>query len=74
MDKRDAYDVLYDGGETGCGELLLDLKIFFSGLKDGTVVRVKTYDGGAPNDLQAWCRMRKHTVLAVAPPYVTIRK
>ena len=71
---QDTYDVLYDGGETGCGELLLDLKIFFSSLEPGTIVRVKTYDGGAPNDLQAWCRMRKHKVLAVEPPYVTIQK
>lgn len=74
MDDLEKYDVQYDGGETGCGELLLDLKIFFNQLEPGTVVRVKTYDGGAPNDLQAWCRMRKHQVLMVKPPYVMIRK
>ena len=74
MTVHEDYDLDYDAGETGCGELLLDLKVFFRDLEPGTVVRVKTYDSGAPNDLQAWCRMREHTVLKVDPPYVTIRK
>ena len=71
---QNTYDVAYDGGETGCGELLLDLKVFFTGLEQGTVVRIKTYDSGAPRDLEAWCRLRKHTFIGVDTPYVFIKK
>ena len=74
MGEQNSYDVEYDGGETGCGELLIDLKIFFKDLEPGTVVRIKTYDTGAPLDLEAWCRLRNHTFIGLDRPYVYIKK
>ena len=74
MAGQHTFDIAYDGGETGCGELLLDLKIFFKDLEPGTLVRIKTYDAGAPLDLEAWCRLRHHTFIGVDKPYVYIKK
>ena len=74
MTDEKPYDLMYDAGLNGCGQLLIFLKALFDDLEPGTVVCVKTYDAGAPRDLEAWCRMRKHTLLKVDGPYVTIRK
>ena len=65
---------MYDAGGNGCGQLLIYLKVLFDTLDPGTTVCIKTYDSGAPRDLEAWCRMRNHTLLGVDGPYVTIRK
>ena len=72
--ENNSYDVLYDAGNNGCGQLLIYLKVLFDDLEPGTTVCVKTYDAGAPLDLEAWCRMRRHTLLAIDGPYVYIQK
>ena len=74
MQSQKKYDVFYDAGGNACGQLLLYLKVLFDGLAPGTRVCIKTYDEGAPRDLEAWCRMRKHTLLEVDGQFVTIRK
>ena len=65
---------MYDAGSDACGQLLLNLKILFDQLDPGTSVCIKTYDSGAPLDLEAWCRLRNHTFIGVEKPFVFIKK
>lgn len=74
MHPQKKVDVMYDAGGNSCGQLLIYLKVLFDTLEAGTTVCIKTYDSGAPRDLEAWCRMRNHTLMGVDGPYVTIRK
>ncbi|MFN8499283.1 MAG: sulfurtransferase TusA family protein [Anaerolineae bacterium] len=68
------YDVVFDGGDKGCGELVLDLKLFFQPLASGTRVLVVAHDPGAPADLPAWCRLTGHHCLAETPPHYLIQR
>ena len=65
---------LFDGGETGCGELLLDLLLFMKKQPDGAVVQVRALDPGAPLEMPAWCRLTKHQLLASEHPMYKIQK
>ncbi|MEO7980288.1 MAG: sulfurtransferase TusA family protein [Sporichthyaceae bacterium] len=53
-------DVLVDGGDRGCGELLLELHRRTRDLGDGARVRLVTTDPGAAADLPAWCTLTGH--------------
>jgi tRNA 2-thiouridine synthesizing protein A len=68
------HDVAYDAGDTGCGEVLLDLRIRFANLRPGTRVLVTARDPGAPIEMPAWCRLTGHTLLEAAHPHYVIRK
>jgi tRNA 2-thiouridine synthesizing protein A len=63
----------YDGGETGCGELLLDLLLFMRRQAAGTQVKVRALDAGAPLEIPAWCRLTKHTLLQAEHPFYFIQ-
>ncbi|MFJ7728090.1 sulfurtransferase TusA family protein [Neobacillus sp. NPDC097160] len=56
-------DFLYDAGPTGCGELIMNLFLTMKKLESGQIIEVISYDPGAREDLPAWCRMQKHTLL-----------
>jgi hypothetical protein len=43
----------FDGGDKECGELLLDLRLFFDTLPPGARVKVTAHDPGAYIDLPA---------------------
>ena len=77
-DRSDSVDddslPLFDGGETGCGELLLDLMLFMKNQPDRSVVRVRALDPGAPLEIPAWCRLTKHQLLASKHPIYAIKK
>ena len=60
-------DETLDMGPLGCGELLMALARHFQGVPPGRVVAVDSYDAGAREDVPAWCRMRRHTLLGVEP-------
>ncbi|MFN8472248.1 MAG: sulfurtransferase TusA family protein [Anaerolineae bacterium] len=68
------YDTVFDGGDKGCGDLILDLRLFFKDLAPGTRVVVVAHDPGAPIDLPAWCRLTGHQYLAEAPPHYLIQR
>ena len=53
---------LFDGGDAGCGELLLDLLLFMKQQPSGAVVRVRALDPGAPLEIPAWCRLTNHAI------------
>lgn len=65
---------LFDGGDTGCGELLLDLLLFMKQQPSGSVVRVRALDPGAPLEIPAWCRLTKHQLLKSEHPIYEIKK
>jgi len=70
MIKADAH---YDGGETGCGELLLDLLLFSRRQPPGSVIAVRALDSGAPLEIPAWCRLTHHELLHAAHPLYHLR-
>ena len=65
---------MFDGGETGCGELLLDLLLFMKTQPDGAIVKIRALDPGAPLEIPAWCRLTKHMLLTAEHPYYDIQK
>lgn len=58
-----AVDQTLDGGESGCGELLLDMKVSLKQVPPDGLLEVITVDPGAPEDLPAWCRLTGNTLL-----------
>lgn len=70
---EDAFP-FFDGGETGCGELLLDLLLFMKKQPDESVVKVRALDPGAPLEIPAWCRLTKHELIESEHPIYKIKK
>ncbi len=62
-------DRRFDGGDTGCGELLLDLRVYCRALAPGTRVAILAKDEGSPVEIPAWCRLTGHRLVAAAHPY-----
>ena len=65
---------LFDGGDTGCGELLLDLLLFMKKQPAGAVVRVRALDPGffgAGHNMRVRAAEKAHqdpiTLLHMAP-------
>ncbi len=70
----DDISASFDGGETGCGELLLELMLFMKQQPDRAIVEVRALDPGAPLEIPAWCRLTKHRLLSSEHPIYTIQK
>lgn len=66
--------VVWDAGDRGCGELVLELKMRVDALAPGVVMQLITRDPGAPADIPAWCRMTGHVLLAEQHPTYLIRR
>ncbi|MGD8897082.1 MAG: sulfurtransferase TusA family protein [Acidobacteriota bacterium] len=64
----------WDAGETGCGQLVFELRLRVNGLKPGDRLEVIARDPGAPTDLPAWCRMTGHTLLSAQHPVYVIER
>ena len=73
---EDKYDISaqFDVGDTGCGELLLDLLLFMRKQPAGAIVEVRALDPGAPLEIPAWCRLTKHILLSSEHPFYNIHK
>lgn len=67
-------DTIYDAGDMGCGELVLELKFRFAEMQGGQMMKLIAYDAGAPEDLPAWCRMTGHSLIKEAHPEYWIEK
>ena len=52
-----------DGGDRGCGELLLVLAARSRTLAPASTIRLLATDPAAPIDLPAWCHLTGHTYL-----------
>lgn len=68
------FDRAYDGGDLACGQLLLDLRLYFRDLPEAAVVMVRSVDEGAPVEIPAWCRLMGHMLLDSAHPRYLIQK
>lgn len=64
----------FDGGDTGCGELLLDLLLFMKKQPADSTVKVRALDPGAPLEIPAWCRLTKHELIESNHPIYKIKK
>jgi tRNA 2-thiouridine synthesizing protein A len=58
-----SVDMTLDVGHEGCGTLLVVLRKQMQELAPGAVLEVIGYDPGAREDLPAWCRMTRNTLL-----------
>ncbi len=67
-------DEVWDAGEMGCGELLLELRGRLLGLRPGQVFGLIARDLGAPADIPAWCRLTGHALLSQEHPVYRIRR
>ncbi|MGD0093870.1 MAG: sulfurtransferase TusA family protein [Planctomycetota bacterium] len=74
MTKEIATEAEWDAGELGCGDLALELRIRLNTLAPGAVLKVLARDGGAPEDVPAWCRLTGHTLVAARPPEYFIKR
>ena len=68
------FDRRFDGTGTGCGEILVDLKLFFLPLSSGTRVLVINQDGGAPIEMPAWCRLTGNRLLQAEHPFYLVQR
>ena len=64
----------YDGGERGCGELLINLALFLRPLPPGVLVHVTARDEAAPLEIPAWCRLTGHELVEAVHPHYLIRR
>jgi tRNA 2-thiouridine synthesizing protein A len=64
----------WDAGDTGCGQLIVELRRQLERLASGASLEVVARDAGAPADLPAWCRMTGHTLVSAAHPVYVIQK
>jgi tRNA 2-thiouridine synthesizing protein A len=64
----------WDAGETGCGELILDLKLRLDSLQPGDTLKLIARDSGVAEDLPAWCRMTGHKLLSASSPEFLIER
>jgi tRNA 2-thiouridine synthesizing protein A len=53
---------VFDGGDMGCGELVMALAREMRALPPGGRLEVSSRDPGAPHDLPAWARMTGHAI------------
>ena len=64
----------WDSGETGCGQLVVELSLRVNRMKPGDRLEVIARDPGAPADLPAWCRMTGHTLVSADHPLYVIQR
>ena len=64
----------WDAGETGCGQLVFELRRRMNELKPGETLEVTARDPGAPVDMPAWCRMTGHTLISSDHPFYVIAR
>jgi len=64
----------WDAGETGCGQLVFELRLRVNRMKAGESLEVIANGPGAPVDLPAWCRMTGHTLVSANHPVYVIRR
>lgn len=67
-------ELVWDAGNMGCGELVLELRFKMAELKPGAVIKLTARDPGAPEDLPAWCGLTGHRLVKCEHPEYWIEK
>ena len=73
-DNASQHDAEWDAGDMGCGDLVLELRIRLQSLEPGQILRILANDGGAREDLPAWCRMTGNTLVYSDHPVYLIKR
>ena len=66
VDPGSPFDVEWDAGELGCGELLLKLRVKLRSMP-GQIIRLTALDRGAIEDIPSYCRITGHRLLMADP-------
>jgi tRNA 2-thiouridine synthesizing protein A len=69
-----ATGTVWDAGDMGCGELVMELRVRLNSLPPGTVFTVRATDPAAPEDIPAWCRLTGHGLVSADHPLYRIRR
>ena len=67
------FDSEFDGKDTGCGEILIDLRMHFRAQPPGSHVLIIAHDAGAPIEMPAWCRLTGHRLIEARHPYYLVQ-
>ena len=67
-------DAEWDAGNTGCGELVMGLRMRLQAMKPGQILKLTATDPGVPQDLPAWCRLTRHTLVVSNHPEYLIQR
>jgi tRNA 2-thiouridine synthesizing protein A len=65
---------VWDAGDMGCGDLVLELRRRVRALAAGEVLEVRALDPGAPEDLPAWCGLTGNRLVRAEPPRYWIER
>lgn len=65
---------LWDAGDMGCGDLVLELRMRLLQMSAGQLLEVRATDPGAPEDIPAWCSMTGHGLVTSSHPLYLIRR
>ncbi|MBI5576142.1 MAG: sulfurtransferase TusA family protein [Deltaproteobacteria bacterium] len=66
--------VEWDAGDSGCGELVMELRLRLNAMKPGDLLKLTATDPGAREDLPAWCRLTGHALVESGHPIYLIRR
>ena len=67
-------DRVWDAGDKGCGEIVMELRIVMQALPPGALLKLTARDAGAPEDLPSWCRMTGHRLIRAEHPDYWIQR
>jgi tRNA 2-thiouridine synthesizing protein A len=65
---------VWDAGELGCGELIIELRRRVASLEPGQTLDLIATDPAAPIDIAAWCRITGHRLCLSRPPHFFITR
>jgi tRNA 2-thiouridine synthesizing protein A len=67
-------NAIWDAGDMGCGDLVLELRVRLTEMAAGELLEVRATDPGAPEDIPAWCGMTGHGLVSTSHPLYMIRR
>jgi len=65
---------VWNAGDLGCGELVMELRLRLAALPPGAEIEVVATDPAAPEDIPSWCRMTGHPLVTATHPRYRIRR
>jgi tRNA 2-thiouridine synthesizing protein A len=65
---------LWDAGDLGCGELIIELHKKMKKMQSGEIIEVIAQDKGAIEDLPAWSRMTGNKIIKMNHPNYFFQK
>ena len=66
------FDDEFDGGDETCGRVIINLFTYLKAHSPGATIMIISRDPGAPQEVPAWCRMTRNTLIDQAHPYYLV--